>query len=137
MRLPIARRMGTCPEAWAPRLWRLAVALLGACSGLPLAYAQTAAAPSPGEPAPPAWTCQYVVTPDDFWLARCYELAQLITYDPIDDRGRRIVWDVPLWGPPLSDDRTRELVRAVLCGPTKVCAVRVSPPLTIGATRRG
>lgn len=92
---------------------------------LPLAVAAAvvlAVVPAPSlaqMPVPPGgslhWTCEYRVSPKDMWSARCYDAGLLAAYDPVADVGAPIVWDVPLWGPPMSDDRAMELVRAVLC----------------------
>jgi len=126
--------MGARLGALRARVWQLAVALLPATGvGLPAAAQTLSAAPAAN--ATRAWTCQYLVTTDDLWFARCYDPALLAEYDPIADRGRPVVWDVPLWGPPLSDERTMELVRAVLCSSTDRCGVRVMSPAISSASR--
>ena len=60
----------------------------------------------------------------------------IVDYNPLVNASRPLVWDVPLWGPPTSAERTRELVRAVLFRSLRGCAVRIARPSAATADAR-
>lgn len=54
-------------------------------------------------------------------------VARLVRQDPVQYAD--LVWTIPLFGPPLDDDRVRELAQSVLCGSGSDCVAYFGAPM--------
>ncbi len=53
-------------------------------------------------------------------------VARLVRQDPVQYAD--LVWTIPLFGPPLDDDRVRELAQSVMCGSGSDCVAYFGAP---------